>query len=277
MPYIKKNPENVSSVNIYYEDLGAGKPVVLIHGWPVSHEMWEYQVSSLVYSGYRVIAYDRRGFGQSDKPWTGYDYDTLADDLNELINVLQLSEVTLIGFSMGGGEVVRYLSRYGSSKISKAVLISSIVPLMLKTEDHEEGVPAEVFDEMVFNIHKDRPAFLAEFGKQFFGEGMLNKPVSQEIQNWMHHLAVVASPKATVDCVRSFSETDFRADLNAIDVPLMIIHGNDDKVVPLKATSEIVSKTLPDAAYYIIEEGSHGLFITHKDEVNQLLINFLKS
>jgi len=277
MPYIKKNPENVSSVNIFYEDLGAGKPVILIHGWPVSHEMWEYQVSSLVYSGYRVIAYDRRGFGQSDKPWTGYDYDTLADDLNELITVLQLTDVTLVGFSMGGGEVVRYLSRYGSSKISKAVLISTVVPLMLKTEDHEEGVPAEVFDEMVFNIHKDRPAFLSEFGKQFFSEGVLNKPVSQEIQNWMHNLAVVSSPKATVDCIRSFSETDFRADLNAIDIPLMIIHGNDDKIVPLQATSEITSKTLPDAAYYILEDASHGLFITHKDEVNQLLINFLKN
>ncbi|MBB2147865.1 alpha/beta fold hydrolase [Pedobacter gandavensis] len=276
MPYIKRNPENSKSVNIFYEDLGSGKPVILIHGWPVSHEMWEYQVASIVYSGYRCIAYDRRGFGQSDKPWSGYDYDTLASDLNELILALDLSEVTLVGFSMGGGEVVRYLGKYGSSKVEKAVLISSVVPLMLKTEDHEEGVPKEVFEEMIANIQHDRPAFLAAFGKQFFGEGVLNKPVSHEIRNWMHQLAIVASPKATVDCVRSFSETDFRTDLSTITIPVMVIHGDEDKVVPIKATSAITSMLLPNADYYEMEGGSHGLFITHKDELNQLLVNFLK-
>ncbi|WP_316748196.1 alpha/beta hydrolase [Pedobacter gandavensis] len=276
MPYIKRNPENSKSVNIFYEDLGSGKPVILIHGWPVSHEMWEYQVASIVYSGYRCIAYDRRGFGQSDKPWSGYDYDTLASDLNELILALDLSEVTLVGFSMGGGEVVRYLGKYGSSKVEKAVLISSVVPLMLKTEDHEEGVPKEVFEEMIANIQQDRPAFLTGFGKGFFGEGLLNKPVSQEIQNWMHQLAMAASPKATVDCVRSFSETDFRTDLSTISIPMLIIHGDDDKIVPIEATSAITTMTLANADYYVIEGGSHGLFITHKDEVNQLLVNFLK-
>lgn len=276
MPYIKRNPENSKSVNIFYEDLGSGKPVILIHGWPVSHEMWEYQVASIVYSGYRCIAYDRRGFGQSDKPWNGYDYDTLASDLNELINALDLSEVTLVGFSMGGGEVVRYLGKYGASKVNKAVLISSVVPLLLKTDDHEEGVPAEVFDGIVSSIHQDRPAFLTGFGKQFFSEGTLNKPVSQEIQNWMHQLAIVASPKATADCVRSFSETDFRTDLLSITVPVMIIHGDDDKTVPIEATSAITSSLLPNAEYYVIEGAPHGLFITHKDELNQLLVNFLK-
>ncbi|WP_316838927.1 alpha/beta hydrolase [Pedobacter gandavensis] len=276
MPYIKRNPENSKSVNIFYEDLGSGKPVILIHGWPVSHEMWEYQVASIVYSGYRCIAYDRRGFGQSDKPWSGYDYDTLASDLNELILALDLSEVTLVGFSMGGGEVVRYLGKYGSAKVEKAVLISSVVPLMLKTEDHEEGVPQEVFDGMIANIQKDRPAFLSAFGKDFFSEGVLNKPVSQEIQNWMHQLAIVASPKATVECVTSFSETDFRTDLSTITIPVMVIHGDDDKIVPIQATSAITATTLPNADYYVIEGGSHGLFITHKEEVNQLLVNFLK-
>jgi peroxiredoxin len=176
---------------------------------------------------------------------------------------------------MGGGEVVRYLGKYGSSRVSKAVLVSSVVPLLLKTEDHEEGVPPEVFDEIIANIHKDRPAFLTEFGKQFFSEGVLNKPVSQEIQNWMHQLALVASPKATADCVRSFSETDFRTDLSTITVPVMIIHGDDDKTVPIKATSEITSSLLPNAAYYRFEEAPHGLFITHKDELNQLLLNFI--
>jgi non-heme chloroperoxidase len=275
MPYIRKNTDNPSSVNIFFEDLGTGKPVVLIHGWPVSHEMWEYQVNTLVDAGYRCISYDRRGFGQSDKPWTGYDYNTLTDDLHELIITLDLRDVTLVGFSMGGGEVARYLGRYGSSRISKAVLISSVVPLLVKTDDHEEGVPLETFDEMIANIRNDRPAFLTEFGKQFFNEGILNKPVSQEIQNWMHHLALIASPRATAECVRSFSETDFRTDLSTVTVPVMIIHGDADKTVPIGATSELASLQLPNAAYYRFEDAPHGLFITHKDELNRLLLNFI--
>jgi non-heme chloroperoxidase len=275
MPYIRKNPENSSSVNIFFEDLGTGKPVVLVHGWPVSHEMWEYQVNALVNAGYRCITYDRRGFGQSDKPWNGYDYDTLTDDLHEVIITLNLTEVTLVGFSMGGGEVVRYLGRYGSARIVKAVLISSVVPLLLKRPDHEEGVPIEMFDEIIANIQNDRPAFLTEFGKQFFSEGILNKPVSQEIQNWLYQLAIVASPRATAECVRAFSETGFKTDLSTITIPMMIIHGDDDKTVPINATSEITSSLLPNAAYYRLEGAPHGLFITHKTELNQLLIKFI--
>lgn len=275
MPYIKRNPQDNNSVNIFYEDLGSGKPVVLIHGWPVSHEMWEYQVATIVNNGFRCIAYDRRGFGQSDKPWTSYDYDTLASDLNELLTVLELTDVTLVGFSMGGGEVARYLGKYGSSRVSKAVLLGSVVPLLRKTDDHEEGVPQEVFDEIIANIQNDRPAFLTQFGKQFFNEGILNKPVSQEIQQWMHGLAIVASPKATVDCVRSFSETDFRTDLSTVNIPILIIHGDEDKVVPLAATSALASMQLPNAEYYVLEGAPHGLFLTHKDEVNGLLLNFL--
>lgn len=275
MPYIKKNPQNDSSVNIFFEDIGAGKPVVLIHGWPVSHEMWEYQVTAIVNAGYRCIAYDRRGFGQSDKPWTGYDYDTLAADLHELIDALDLSDITLVGFSMGGGEVVRYLGKYGSSKVTKAVLISSVVPLVVQTDDHEEGVPRAAFDGIIANIQNDRPAFLTDFGKQFFSEGVLNKPVSQEIQSWLHQLAIVASPKATTDCVRAFSETDFRTDLSTISIPVMIIHGDHDKTVPIQATSEITASLLPNAEYYILEGAPHGLFITNKEELNQLLLNFM--
>jgi len=275
MPYIKKDPGNPSSVNIFFEDYGSGRPVILIHGWPVSHEMWEYQVAALTDAGYRCIAYDRRGFGQSDKPWTGYDYDTFAADLHQVITTLELNDVILAGFSMGGGEVVRYLGRYGSSRISKAILISTVVPLLLKTDAHEEGVPREVFDEMIAKIKEDRPAFLAEFGKQFFGEGLLNKPVSQEIQDWMHGLAVVASPKGTVDCVRAFSETDFKTDLSTITIPVMIVHGDEDKIVPIDATSDITSSLLPNAAYYRVEGAPHGLFITHKMELNQLLVNFI--
>lgn len=275
MPYIKKNPENNASVNIYFEDLGKGKPIVLIHGWPVSHEMWEYQIDTLVEAGYRCITYDRRGFGQSDKPWDNYDYDTMADDLHEVLLALNLTDVTLVGFSMGGGEVVRYLGRYGSSRISKAVLVSTVVPLLVQTEDHEEGVPREVFDGMIANIKDNRATFLKEFGKGFFSEGVLNKPVSDEIQQWMWNMAMVASPRATTECVRSFSETDFRMDLSTITIPMMIIHGDDDKIVPIKTTSELTSLQLPNAAYYRIEDGPHGLFITHKAELNQLLINFI--
>ena len=276
MPYIKKNPENNQSVNLFFEDHGEGQPVILIHGWPVSHEMWEYQVNALVSAGYRCISYDRRGFGQSDKPWSGYDYDTLAGDLHEVINALNLWEVTLVGFSMGGGEVVRYLGKYGATRVSKAVLISSVVPLLVKSEDHEEGVPRAIFDEMIAKIHDDRPAFLTEFGDQFFNIGILNKPVSTEIQQWMHQLAMVASPSATAACIRSFSETDFRTDLSTLSLPMMIIHGDADKTVPIKATSEITASLLPNAEYYILEEAPHGLFITNKAEVNQLLINFLR-
>lgn len=275
MPYIKKNPENSSSVNIFFEDLGTGKPVVLIHGWPVSHEMWEYQVNTLVNAGYRCIAYDRRGFGQSDRPWHSYDYDTLASDLHEVITALNLTDITLVGFSMGGGEVVRYLGKYGSSRVSKAVLISSVVPLLSKTEDHEEGVPPEVFDGMIAGLQNDRPAFLAGFGKQFFSVNEQSNSVSQEIQNWMHQLAIVASPRATTECVRSFSETNFRTDLSVITIPVMIIHGDDDKIVPINTTSEVTSSLLPNSEYHVIEGASHGVFFTHKDEVNKLLLNFL--
>lgn len=275
MPYIKKNPENSSSVNIFFEDLGTGKPVVLIHGWPVSHEMWEYQVNALVNAGYRCIAYDRRGFGQSDRPWRSYDYDTLASDLHEVITALNLNDITLVGFSMGGGEVVRYLGKYGSSRVSKAVLISSVVPLLSKTEDHEEGVPPEVFDGMIAGLQNDRPAFLAGFGKQFFSVNEQSNSVSQEIQNWMHQLAIVASPRATTECVRSFSETNFRTDLSVITIPVMIIHGDDDKIVPINTTSEVTSSLLPNSEYHVIEGASHGVFFTHKDEVNKLLLNFL--
>lgn len=276
MPYIRKNPENDSSVNIFFEDLGSGKPVILIHGWPVSHEMWEYQINALVNAGYRCIAYDRRGFGQSDKPWGNYDYDTLAADLNEVITVLNLTDVALVGFSMGGGEVVRYLGKYGSSRVSKAVLLGSVVPMLLK-EEHEDGVPQEVFDGMIAGLQNDRPTFLAEFGKQFFSGSADSTPVSQGIQNWMHQLAMVASPRATTECVRSFSETNFRTDLNVITIPVMVIHGNEDKIVPINITSEVTASLLPNSEYHVINGASHGLFFTHKDEINQLLINFLNN
>src|SRR5688500_5984743 len=176
MSYIK----SASGVNLFYEDWGTGQPVVLIHGWPLSHEMWEAQLTELPQQGLRCIAYDRRGFGKSSKPWQGYDYDTLADDLKAVLDELDLNDVTLVGFSMGGGEVVRYLSKYGSARVSKAVLLGAVTPFLLKTSDNANGAPQEVFDGMIEKIREDRPAFLADFGKQFFGVNLLSHPVSQD-------------------------------------------------------------------------------------------------
>ncbi|PST83025.1 alpha/beta hydrolase [Pedobacter yulinensis] len=277
MPYFNLNiPENeTSTASLYYEDWGAGDPVVLIHGWPLSHEMWEYQIDALVTAGYRVIAYDRRGFGKSAKTWTGYDYDTLTSDLAALIDGLALESVSLVGFSMGGGEVVRYLSRFGIDKIKKAVLISSVVPFMLKTDDHPEGVPAELFDGFAEKLANDRPAFLSEFAKQFYGEGLLSKPVSQHILNWHQNLSLQASARATERCLQSFSRTDFRCDLDKIRIPLLVIHGDADKTVPIEATSAIVASRVPQAEYTVLEGAPHGLFITDRDMLNQRLIDFL--
>ncbi|HSH64752.1 MAG TPA: alpha/beta hydrolase, partial [Bacteroidia bacterium] len=181
MPYIKTKSEN--GIHLFYQDLGKGKPVVFIHGWPSSHAMWEYQLAVLP-EKFRCIAYDRRGFGNSDKPWDGYDYDTLADDLHAIIETLNLSDVTLVGFSMGGGEVVRYMSRYGSGKVSKIVLIGSVTPFLLQMDDNKEGIPKEMFNDMITEIKKDRPKFLTEFGKLFFGVTLLKQAISDELLQW---------------------------------------------------------------------------------------------
>ncbi len=272
MPFIENN-----SVQIYYEDHGAGKPVVLIHGWPVSGQMWENQVHHLAGNGFRCITYDRRGFGQSDKPWAGYEYDTFAQDLDTLINTLNLTDVTLIGFSMGGGEVVRYLSKYGSSRVSKAVLVSSVVPGLLKSEDNPDGAPQELFDGMVEGILKDRQAFMQDFGKNFYGVGMIKHPVSSAVVDWHWGLCMKANLKATIDCVRAFSETNFTDELNKIDVPLLLIHGDSDQIVPIGFTSERVKKLLPAAEFKVYAGAPHGLYISEKHKLNNDLLFFLNS
>ncbi len=266
-----------STINLFYEDWGTGKPVILIHGWPLNHRMWEYQLTELPRHGMRCIAYDRRGFGQSDKPWEGYDYDTLAADLHGLIETLDLNDVTLVGFSMGGGEVARYLSRYGSKRISKAVFISAVCPLLIKQHDNPEGVPREQFDSIIEGLTADRPAFLAKFGKLFYGEGLLSKPVSDEILQWSAQLAYCASPKATLDCVRSFSETDFRADLKKIDVPTLVIHGDADKTVPLDTTGRITANIVSGAKLSVFKGAPHGLFITDKERLTEELQKFISA
>ena len=276
MSFIQTRPDiSGSSVKLFYEEFGSGKPVVLIHGWPLNHEMWEYQLNELPKHNLRCIAYDRRGFGKSDRPFEKYDYDTLANDLKELLDQLDLKGVTLVGFSMGGGEIARYIGKYGTSRVEKVILISAVTPYMLKANDNPDGVDKAVFDDMIQKLSIDRPAFLAAFGKQFYGVSMLSHPVSEQLLDWNQLACLMSSPKATMDCVRSFSETDFRNDVVKIDVPTLIIHGNADKTVPINVSGDKTAALLPNATYIVYENAPHGLFITEMDRLNNDLINFI--
>ncbi len=274
MPYIESSTGK-ETTRLYYEDWGTGKPMVFIHGWPSSHEMWEYQLTYFAAKGFRVIAYDRRGFGKSFKPWESYDYNALAGDLKLVLDTLDLRDVTLVGFSMGGGEVVRYCSKYNSERISRIVLVSSVIPFMLKTKDNPEGIAQQVFDGFIEKILEDRPAFLVEFGKQFFGETFINHPVSQPFMNWAHALTLQGAPKATIDCIGSFSGTDFRKELASIKLPALIIHGDKDKTVPIEVSSERTAKMMPAAIYKVYEGAPHGLFYTNKDQLNTDIEEFM--
>lgn len=277
MSYIKINDSQSNTpVEIYYEDWGKGQPLVLIHGWPLSHEMWEYQINDLVDAGFRVIAYDRRGFGKSSKPHYGYDYDTLTDDLKALLDNLDLQDVTLVGFSMGGGEVVKYFSRYGGERVSRVVLISSVTPYLLKTEDNPDGVKESVFEEMMTNMKEDRINFLDTFGKQFFGVNLVNKPISTPLLEYYRMLCSFASPKATQECAKAFAYTDFRGDMAAVNVPTLIIHGDSDKTVPIEPTSDQSSKLIADSTYIRYKGAPHGLFFTEKEKLNSDLIQFIR-
>jgi len=262
-------------VKIFYNDYGTGKPVILIHGWPLSNEMWEYQINDLVNGGYRVIAYDRRGFGKSSQPWDGYDYDTLTDDLKALIDQLKLEDITLIGFSMGGGEVVRYFSRHGGKGVTKVVLISSITPYMLQTDSNPDGVPMEMFDDMAEKMKQDRIGFLDEFGKTFFGVTMLNKPVSAPLLEYYRMLCSFASPRATQECAKAFATTDFRDEMKLVNVPTLIIHGDEDKTVPIDHTGKQAAIAIADSSFIIYVGAAHGLFYTEKEKLNADLLQFL--
>jgi len=269
--------ETAQNVKLYVKDYGKGEPVILIHGWPLSNEMWEYQIDFLVENNYRVIAYDRRGFGKSSQPYNGYDYDTLTDDLKEIIEQLQLENVTLVGFSMGGGEVVRYFSRYEGKGVKKAVLISSIIPFLAKTEDNPEGRPKEKGDATAAAIKEDRIGFLDNFGKIFFGINIINKPLSTPLLEYYRNLCSVASPRATLKCAESLNNTDFRDELQTIKVPTLIIHGNDDKNVPIEISSEKTAKAIENNTFIVYDGAPHGLFYTEKDKLNKDLLDFLNS
>lgn len=280
MNYIKAGTDAAGNdVKLFYQDLGAGKAakstVVLIHGWPLSSVMWDYQLAELPAHGLRVVAYDRRGFGKSSQPLDGYDYDTMADDLKAVLDTLDLQDVTLVGFSMGGGEVARYMGRHGGARVSKVAFVSSVTPYLLKTDDNPDGVDKSVFDEIAENLKKDRADFLQTFGKQFYGVGMLSKPVSQAHLDGDFARAYVASHKATLDCATAFSTTDFRADLATIQVPTLVIHGDADKTVPLEASGERTAAAIPGATYIVYEGAPHGLFFTEKDQFNEDLLSFV--
>ncbi|GAB3997235.1 alpha/beta hydrolase [Spirosoma daeguense] len=278
MSYIKAGTDaSGNDIKLFYQDLGTGNPVVLIHGWPLSHEMWDYQLAELPAHGLRVVAYDRRGFGKSSQTWDGYDYDTLADDLKAVLDELNLQNVTLVGFSMGGGEVARYMSRHGGARIAKVAFVSAVTPYLLKTEDNPDGVDKEVFDEISENIKKDRADFLQTFGKQFYGVNLISQPVSQAHLDGDFARAYVASHKATLECATSFSTTDFRDDLAQINVPTLIIHGDSDKTVPIESSGELTANAIPTAEYIVYEGAPHGLFVTEKDRLNGDLLTFIKS
>jgi non-heme chloroperoxidase len=277
MPKLKVGIENQSSIELYYEDVGAGKPVVLIHGWPLSGRSWENQVPALVGAGFRVITYDRRGFGASSQPWNGYDYDTFAADLDALLRYKDLRDVTLVGFSMGGGEVARYISRYGTERIAKAVFTSAVPPFLLKTGDNPEGGLDEAAIA-AFNagVVGDRIAFLDQFSSGFFSAGGELR-VSEAQRRYALEIAAFASPKGTLDCISAFSRTDFRADLKKITVPTLVIHGDQDAIVPFEISGKRTAASIPGAKLAVIRGGPHGLIASHPKEVNAALLSFLGS
>ena len=264
------------NTKLYVKDWGTGSPVILLHGWPLSSDSWDDHAMAIADAGHRAIAYDRRGFGRSSQPWSGYDYDTLADDLAAVIEQTGAQDVTLVGFSMGGGEVARYMSRHSGKSVVKAALISSVLPYRLKAEDNPAGTEQAEFELTAMALQKDRPDFLAGFFKSFFGIGMLSSPVSDELLEWARAIAMQASLKATIECLKSFSTTDFRQDLSAFRVPTMIIHGTEDKTVPIEASARIAAKGIPGARLIEYKGAPHGLFATEKELLTEDLLSFIE-
>jgi pimeloyl-ACP methyl ester carboxylesterase len=262
-------------VHLYYKRWGAGQPVVLIHGWPLSSDTWDFVAMRLAQEGFETVAYDRRGFGRSEQPWSGYDYDTLSDDLGSVIDELGLDDAVICGFSMGGGEIARYLSRHDGKHVRAAVLVSSVVPYMTRTEENPDGVPNEVFDQLRQGLRKDRPAFLADFFEDFYGNGTDGGGVSDEVVAWSRNVAMQGSLKATLECVTSFGETDFRPDLEAFDVPTLVIHGTNDQIVPIGATGKVVADQVEDARLVTYDGAPHGVLATHRTEIADDLLTFL--
>ena len=275
MPYLTVGKENSGNIDLYYEDRGSGNPVILIHGYPLNGASWEKQSAALLAAGHRVITYDRRGFGKSSQPATGYNYDTFAADLHALLTQLQLPDVMLVGFSMGGGEVARYLGKYGTRGVSRAVFISSIPPFLLKTADNPEGVDGSVFDGIRKGVTADRYGFFTEFFKNFYNSDvLLGKRVSEQAIQASWNVAVGSSAVASLDCVATWCE-DFRKDLTRVTVPTLVIHGDADRILPIAATGLRTAKLIPHAKLAVIKDGPHCVTWTHAEEVNRELVAFL--
>ncbi|MFA0964087.1 alpha/beta fold hydrolase [Roseivirga sp. BDSF3-8] len=267
----KQNGENL---RLFYQDYGQGQPVILIHGWPLSHKAWEPQMQDIADAGFRAIAYDRRGFGESSKPYDAYDYSTLARDLRTLILKLDLKDCIIVGFSMGGGEVVRYFTDYGNDRIAKAVLISSIIPLVAKKDDNPDGVPEEAVNEIMEALHTDRVGFMEDFASNFFNAEKTG--VSKQQLHYAWSIASHASPRATIECAKSWGGTDFRPECQNVTVPTLIIHGDTDGIVPIETAGDQAAELIPDNTYHKVSGGPHGLNLTHREELNKTLIDFLK-
>src|SRR5467141_617602 len=275
MAYITVGKENSSNIDLYYEDHGSGKPVVLIHGYPLSGASWEKQVPALLDAGNRVITYDRRGFGKSSQPTTGYNYDTFAEDLHKIVTQLELRDFALVGFSMGGGEVARYFGKYGSQGVSKAVFLASVPPYLLKAPDNPEGVDLSVFQGIAKAVAADRYAFFTDFFKNFYNtDVLLGKRVSEQAVQASWNVAAGASATASLACVPTWHE-DFREDLARIDVPTLVIHGDADRILPITATGLRTAKLIKGARQLIVKDGPHAVTWTHAEEVNAGLLSFL--
>jgi pimeloyl-ACP methyl ester carboxylesterase len=275
MSYLNVGQENGQPIEIYFEDHGSGSPVVLIHGWPLNGDAWEKQVAALLAAGHRVITYDRRGFGRSSKPGVGYNYDTFSADLDALLRALNLTGVSLVGHSMGTGEITRYIGKYGTARLNKAVLIGTLGPYLVKTADNPEGVDQEVFEGIKAGLRADRPATVREFLKNFYSVGGADgERVSERVveANWV--VAIGASPIGTVACVDAWIE-DFREDLRRNDIPTLIIHGDDDRILPAGVTSRRQAKLIKDVQVIEIEGGSHGITWTRANEISEELVKFL--
>ena len=274
MPYAKAKDGTM----LYHKDWGEGRPVVLIHGWPLSGDTFDDLGIALAERGFRAIIPDRRGFGRSDQPWNGHDYDTYADDIAAVLEHCGIAEpVSLVGFSMGGGEVARFLTKQGKDRVSAAVLISSIVPYMLQTDDNPNGVPQAIFDQMTDGMKKDRAGFMTSFAKDFFGQGFIDRPVSQGVLDDFWRQAMMAGQRSTLAAAKAFASTDFRPDLKSFAVPTLVIHGTADKTVPIDATGRVVADQVPGAKLIEYDGSAHGLFATDKERLIEDVCAFLEA
>ena len=278
MAKIQVGTENDLPVELHYQDQGSGKPVVLIHGWPLSGRSWEAQVPALIDAGHRVITYDRRGFGDSSQPWEGYDYDTFAADLKALLDHLDLRDATLVGFSMGGGEIARYVGTYGTDRLAKVVFAGAVPPYLYKSDDNPDGglddATIAAFED---GVRGDRPAFLDGFVTNFFTAGDSGELVSAPTHAYNVDIARFASPKGTLDCIAAFGRTDFREDLTKVDVPTLVIHGDSDGIVPFEVSGKRTAEAIDGAKLVVVEGAPHGFNLTHAERFNEELLGFLAS